>query len=88
MDDEITLEYEDRVLLRFTPAQADFIPGLESSVEYMRDTAIVNIIDNDCKFHFHLKLSPLPFSIQCWRSILKSLIISLKNVQGHIYHAR
>ena len=52
--DEITLEYEDRVLLRFTPAQAALIPVLESVFEYIRDTAIFNIIDNDrkCLFSF------------------------------------
>ena len=52
--DEITLEYEDRVLLRFTPAQAALIPVLESVFEYIRNTAIFNIIDNDrkCLFSF------------------------------------
>ena len=49
MDDGITLEYDDRVLLRFTPDNVDLIPGLESVGEYVRDTATVKIIDNDCK---------------------------------------
>ena len=56
VNDEITLEYGDRVLLRFTPARANIIPGLASYFEYIRDTAIVNIIDNDRK---------CPFSIPC-----------------------
>ena len=47
--DEVALEYDDRFLLRFNPAQAALIPGLESSYESIRDTAIVNIIDSDCK---------------------------------------
>ena len=50
-NDEVTLEYEDRVRLNFDPTAADLIPGLESMGEYVRNTAIVNIIDNDCKFH-------------------------------------
>ena len=49
-NDEVTLEYDDRVLLNFDPTAANLIPGLESFGEYIRNTAIVNIIDNDCKF--------------------------------------
>ena len=49
-NDEVTLEYEDRVRLNFNPTAADLIPGLGSMGEYVRNTAIVNIIDNDCKF--------------------------------------
>ena len=49
-NDEVTLEYEDRVLLNFHPTAADLIPGLEAVGEYVRNTAIVNIIDNNCKF--------------------------------------
>ena len=48
-NDQITLEYDDRVLLVFTPDNPDLIPVLESYGEYIRDTAIVNIIDNDSK---------------------------------------
>ena len=48
-EDEIALEYEDRVLLIFTP----YISNLESVVEgygeYIRDTATINIIDDDRK---------------------------------------
>ena len=49
-NDEVTLEYEDRVRLNFDPTAADLITGLGSMGEYVRNTAIVNIIDNDCKF--------------------------------------
>ena len=49
-NDEVTLEYEDRVLLNFDPTAADLITGLESMGEYVRNTAFVNIIDHDCKF--------------------------------------
>ena len=48
LNDEITLEYEDKVLLRFTPAHSGFIPSLENNYENIRDTAVVNIIDIDC----------------------------------------
>ena len=56
-NDEITLEYEDRVLLRFTPTHANLIPGLERNFEYIRDTAVVNIIDSDRKCPFHFTMS-------------------------------
>ena len=42
-------EYDDRVLLRFNPASPRLIPGLEGVNECIRDTATVNIIDNDRK---------------------------------------
>ena len=48
-DDEITLEYEDTVILRFTPDDPAFIPTVEGTGEYIRDTATVCIIDNDRK---------------------------------------
>ena len=48
-DDEITLEYDDTVILRFTPESAELIPVAEGGGEFIRDTAIVNIIDNDSK---------------------------------------
>ena len=50
VNDEVTLEYEDRVLLSFTPAQANLTESLAASFEYIRDTAIINIIDNDRKW--------------------------------------
>ena len=49
VNDETTLEYEDRVLLRFTPTQANLIPELASNYEHIRDTVVVNIIDDDRK---------------------------------------
>ena len=54
-NDEVTLEYEDRVKLDFIPTAADLITVLEAEGEYVRNSAIVNIIDSDCKFHlcFH-----------------------------------
>ena len=48
-NDQITLEYDDRILLTFTPLNEFLIPGVEDLGEYIRDTANVNIIDNDSK---------------------------------------
>ena len=48
-NDEITLEYDDRVLLQFTPDNPGLIPGLEAMGEYIRSSATVYIIDSDCK---------------------------------------
>ena len=44
-NDDITLEYNDTVKLIFTPD--DLIPLLEDAGHFIRDTATVNIIDND-----------------------------------------
>ena len=46
-NDETTLEYDDSVILTFTPSNPAFITGLEAEGEYTRDTATVHIIDND-----------------------------------------
>ena len=54
VNDEITLEYDDRVLLRFTPAVTNLFSNLANQFEYIRDTAVVNIIDNDRKCPFSL----------------------------------
>ena len=48
-NDQITLEYDDRIKLVFTPNNPALIPALEYEGEYIRDTAIVNIIDNDSR---------------------------------------
>ena len=48
--DRITLEYDDKVLLRFTSSSSsNFITNLENAGEYIRDNATVNIIDSNCK---------------------------------------
>ena len=49
-NDQITLEYDDRIQLIFTPNNPALIPGVEGVGEYIRDTAIVNIIDNDSRW--------------------------------------
>ena len=48
-NDEVTLEYDDKIRLKFDPASADLITALEGFGEYVRNTAFVNIIDSDCK---------------------------------------
>ena len=48
-NDEVTLEYDDKVQLNFTSDNPGIIIGLETLGEYIRDTATINIIDNDCK---------------------------------------
>ena len=49
-DDEVTLEYDDTVILRFNPHNPLLISDYENAGEFIRDTAIVNIIDNDSKY--------------------------------------
>ena len=47
LNDEFTLEYNDRVQLRFNPTEASVMSALASYFEYIRDNAIINIIDKD-----------------------------------------
>ena len=49
IQDFICLENDDRVVLMFTPNNPGLIPDLEAHGEFVRDTARVNIIDNDSK---------------------------------------
>ena len=51
-NDETTLEYDDRVILTFTPDNPALIDGLEGLGEYIRHTVTVQIIDNDSKCCF------------------------------------
>ena len=50
-NDDITLEYNDTVILRFivNPGLAVLIQQLRTAGEYIRDNAIVDIVDNDRK---------------------------------------
>ena len=54
VNDEITLEYDDRVLLRFTSNVTNLFSDQANRFEYIRDTAVVNIIDNNRKCPFSL----------------------------------
>ena len=49
LNDDTTLEYNEYVTLTFTPNNPAGITGLEDEGEYVRASAIVNIIDNDRK---------------------------------------
>ena len=49
-NDNISLEYDDRVRLVFTPDNLALINGVEGVGQYIRTTATVRIIDNDGKW--------------------------------------
>ena len=69
LSDDIALEYDDSVILTFTPNDPDLISTVEAAGEYIRDTATVNIRDNDCKSNLrvykHYLLLSL-FTVQCY----------------------
>lgn len=46
--DDVTLEHDDRVLLRFTSDTTSLISGLESVGEHIRTDALVNINSERC----------------------------------------
>ena len=81
-NDEITLEYDDSVILTFTPDNPALIPGLEAHGEYVRDTVTVYIIDNDSECSISVLIASKLFLIsQGCRLILRSLITPLKRVE-------
>ena len=48
-NDAVTLEYDDTVLLIFTPDENDLIEFYEGAGEYIRNSVVVRIVDNDRK---------------------------------------
>ena len=48
-NDDIALEYDDTVLLIFTPDEDDLVDMYEEEGEYIRDCVVVHIVDNDRK---------------------------------------
>lgn len=48
-NDEVTLEYDDNVILAYVSDIMDFVEQVEGIGEFVRNTTIVNIIDNDSK---------------------------------------
>ena len=56
VDDDLTLEYDDRVILTFNPADSGLPEHVELAGEFIRHTATVTIIDNDSKVYIVLKV--------------------------------
>ena len=48
-NDAVTLEYDDTVILSFSPNGSDLIEFYESEGEYIRDNVVVHILDSDRK---------------------------------------
>lgn len=48
--DDLTLEYDDTVVLKFNPRSSDYVMWIESQRDFIRGTATVNIIDDDSKY--------------------------------------
>ena len=46
-NDIVTLEYDDTVILFFSPDESNLIEFYESEGEYIRDHVAVNIVDSD-----------------------------------------
>ena len=48
-NDDVTLEIGDTVILRLDPTAANIVDLVEGEGQFLRDTATVTILDNDCK---------------------------------------
>ena len=48
-NDDIALEYDDAVILVFTPDEDGLINFYEEKGEYIRDNVVLHIVDNDRK---------------------------------------
>ena len=60
IDDDVALEYDDRIVLTYVPENLNFLEGIEEAGEYIRITTLVIIEDNDSRFlKFVLKLNVL-----------------------------
>ena len=77
-NDDITLEYDDKVRLIFTHDSPDLITDAENQAMYIRDTARANIVDDDCEYVSDIEeglVKVIVLSLQYWRYILKNLTI-------------
>ena len=69
-NDDITLEYDDKVRLTFNPDSPDLITDTENQGMYVRDTATVNIVDNDSEYVSDVEeglVKVIVLSLQYWR---------------------
>ena len=69
-NDDVTLEYDDKVGLTFTPDSPDLITDTENQGMYIRATATVNIVDNDCECVGDIEeglVKVTVLSLQYWR---------------------
>ena len=48
-NDDVTLEIGDTVILRLDPTAANIVDLVEGEGQFLRDTATVTILDNNCK---------------------------------------
>ena len=48
-NDYVTLEIGDTLILRLDPTTANIVDLIEGQGQFLRDTATVTILDNDCK---------------------------------------
>ena len=48
-NDDVTLEIGDTVILRLDPTAANIVDPVEGQGQFLRDTATVTILDNNCK---------------------------------------
>ena len=53
-NDAVTLEYDDTVILLFSPDESDLIEFYESVGEYIRNSVTVHIIDTDREFDWSM----------------------------------
>ena len=57
IDDDVALEYDDRIVLTYVPENVNLFEGIEEAGEYIRNTTLVIIKDNDSRLlKFVLKL--------------------------------
>lgn len=49
ISDNRALEQEDGIALKFTPTDSTLLIAIEERGEYIRDTTIVDIVDENCK---------------------------------------
>ena len=48
-NDDVTLEFGDTAILRLDPSVPNTVEMVEGQGQFLRDTATVTILDNDCK---------------------------------------
>ena len=70
-NDIVTLEYDDTVILFFSPDEPDLIELYESEGEYIREHVVINIVDSDRE--------STKKSLQCLLVVMANVFYLLQN---------
>ena len=74
INDDIALEYDDTVILEFKPLYPEFMEELGRKGEFIRESTVVKIIDNDSKLKVNVIIPDCKSACQMWGEGIRDLL--------------